>query len=224
MRRLDLTGQRFGRLVALGIACRNAKGRILWRCRCDCGNETRSKVDNLTRGIATSCGCLNREKASKRAKLRNTTHGHTCRGSASTEYRTWCSMLQRCKYPYTNDYERYGGRGIKVCERWQSFENFLSDMGLKPTPKHSIDRQDIDGHYEPGNCRWATIEEQANNKSNTRWLEVNGQRKSLTQWARERGISAWVISGRLKKGWSPHDSVMRPLMKVYKHRETARAK
>lgn len=131
-------------------------------CLCDCGNEKVVMLSNLKNGSTNSCGCLNKEKVSVRSK----THGD----SGSPEHRTWKLMKRRCDYPKGNRWIHYGGRGIKVCDRWlNSYENFLNDMGRKPTPKHSIDRINPDGNYEPSNCRWATAKEQSKNQR--RWKE-----------------------------------------------------
>jgi hypothetical protein len=126
-------------------------------CKCECGNEKIIHLTNLNNGSTKSCGCLNKLLVSKR----NKTHGD----STSQEYATWKRMKRRCDYEKGNRWEHYGGRGIKVCNRWlNSYENFLQDMGRKPSPQHSIDRINPDGNYEPSNCRWATSKQQANNK------------------------------------------------------------
>lgn len=135
------------------------------------------------------------------------THGLT----NSSEYRIWGKMKTRCFDKNTPIFHRYGGRGITVCDRWaNSFENFLSDMGLRPTAKHSIDRIDNDGNYEPGNCRWATAKEQANNRSSSILIAINGATKPLSVWADEYGLSRAVIAARISNGDSG-ESLIRPL-------------
>lgn len=129
-------------------------------CRCRCGKETRTCFSHLRRGIVKSCGCLN----SERTRLRNLTHGEATPGNRSREHVCWGSMWQRCTNPKTQSYRHYGGRGIVVCDRWKKFENFLQDMGRKPSPDYSIDRINNDGNYEPSNCRWATKSQQMRNR------------------------------------------------------------
>ena len=132
------------------------------------------------------------------------------------EYRTWRAMKARCHNTIDPKCANYGGRGIRVCERWaNSFEAFLEDMGRKPSPRHSIDRVDNDGNYEPSNCRWATPKEQANNqrlKRSARMVEWNGKTQTMSDWARELGISVTLIHYRLEKGWSPAEA-LRPARK-----------
>lgn len=164
----SVIGQRFGRLMVLREAkpkIRPSTDRPAHRdrravCRCDCGAEGEFAVAHLRRGGSQSCGCLQRERVAQRM----TTHGETLGRIRSTEYRTWKAMRQRCGDPFHQDFRLYGGRGIKVCDRWQSFSNFLADMGRKPSASHSIDRIDNDRGYEPGNCRWATAKEQRANQ------------------------------------------------------------
>lgn len=166
---VDITGEKFGLLTVLGLHGLNEKKKTLWECLCDCGNKTIVLGDNLKRSTK-SCGCLRVAKS--------TTHG----GSYTTEYNTWHSMINRCCNPNNKDFINYGGRGITVCERWKSdFNNFVEDMGKKPSKYYSIDRADVNGNYEPSNCKWATRSQQErnkrlNNKNNTghrgvRWIE-----------------------------------------------------
>jgi hypothetical protein len=158
MRPLNLLGQRFGRLVAYGKA-KDSKGWLTWQCQCDCGNVSLVKSGNLVNNTR-SCGCLKKE--TDRDNLPLIKHGEA--SGRSREYECWLSIRSRCYNQKSKDYARYGGRGIRVCSRWQTFELFLGDMGRKPSPIHSIDRKDNDGNYEPGNCWWATPKQQANNR------------------------------------------------------------
>lgn len=131
-----------------------------------------------------------------------TTHGHARRGAWTRTYTAWYSMKQRCLNPNTVGWARYGGRGIKVCEQWQSFERFLADMGEAPSAKHSLDRIDTDGDYAPNNCRWATKAEQDNNRSSCRYFEHGGLRLTVRQWADRSGIKYATLYRRLcLSGW-----------------------
>lgn len=152
----DLIGKRFGRLVVVEYRGSNAFQQSQYLCKCDCGKEKVVLAGNLTKGATTSCGCVRVEQVRDRSR----THGMT----GEPEHIAWKAMIARCTNPAAENFSYYGGRGISVCERWAtSFEAFFADMGRKPTPEHSIDRIDVNGNYEPGNCKWATKSEQAKN-------------------------------------------------------------
>jgi hypothetical protein len=148
------------------------------------------QAGNLTTGHTQSCGCFVKEETSARF----TSHGQY----GSLSYKSWADMIQRCENPKKFGYEYYGGRGITVCERWHNFEDFYADMGDKPTPKHTLERNRVDGNYDPNNCVWATQKEQQNNKRNNRIIEFRGQAKTLHQWADDFGINYGTLWSRLE--------------------------
>lgn len=208
----NLAGHRFGQLSVVGYAGPGGNGAG-WVCRCDCGVEKVIRRDHLVDGQTISCGCVRRAAVG----TRNKTHGHATKGAKTPEFRTWMSMIQRCRNP-RKEYRLYSGRGIKVCERWMSFENFFADMGPRPSSNHSIDRIDNDKGYSPENCRWATDREQASNRSDTRKVTFNGETMCIAEWARKLGINGRTVSGRIKLGWTVEDALFVPL----KHPPTSR--
>jgi len=132
-----------------------------------------------------------------------THHGHAADEKQSAEYRTWHGIKDRCSRPKNRNYHRYGGRGITMCDKWKnSFENFLADMGERPSDQHSIERKDNDGNYEPDNCIWATREDQDNNRSDCVFIEFDGLRMTLSQWGRHLNISRGTINARRRNGWT----------------------
>lgn len=156
--RLALSGQRFGRLVALSDTGRRKQGQSIWLCRCDCGGDAKVQAGNLRSGNTNSCGCL---QADMRG-VSSVRHGEARSSGHSAEWNTWQSMIARCKYPSSTSYPWYGGKGIKVCDRWSGedgFVRFLEDMGRRPGDGWSIDRIDPNGDYEPSNCRWLPLSE-----------------------------------------------------------------
>ena len=209
----EFVPETFGRLTTIGpkFTLRPDKRRWFQVCVCECGTYFVARCDSVVSGRIASCGCLQKETASIQGK-RNTKHGKR----HLPEYYIWQSMTQRCSNPNIESYHCYGGRGIRVCGRWlesdgQGFLNFLSDMGERPSKDLSIDRHpNPDGNYEPGNCRWATDKEQCRNRrSNTLWTH-NGKTQCIAAWAEEVGISQFILSKRLRRGWSVEKALQTP--------------
>lgn len=202
-----MIGRRFGKLVILRKSVRH--GRTLWVCRCDCGKQKPILNYNLKSGASRSCGCVVRTKTD----------------TALPEYTIWANMKGRCLTPTANFYARYGGRGIKVCDRWLKFKNFYVDMGPRPGPGYSLDRYpDRDGNYEPNNVRWATSDQQANNRSNNRIVEYRGRTMTLTEAARMSGTTMNEASIRYRMddlGWDITKALEHPSR--YRTKETAAA-
>lgn len=206
MRLIDLTGHTFGRLTVLGRSQRRTKWQIHWDCVCECGNTCDVGGKSLRTGDVRSCGCLRKESIAAIGR-RAAKHGKTGTGA----YESWAAMKYRCSNSNHMHFDNYGGRGIKVCERWLSFENFYEDMGDRPEGM-TLDRYpDFDGDYEPNNCRWATSIEQSNNKRNSHIISHNGETRTMTQWAKHLGIRPGTLSERIRKGWSIEDVLSKPL-------------
>ena len=198
---IDLKNKRFGKLFVksfVGIVGNNPHNK--WLCLCDCGKEVMVSGANLRSGVTKSCNCLQKETVS----IVNKKHGASI--VETKEYRAWMGLRKRCNNPNSLDYSQYGGRGITVCERWDSFENFLSDMGVAPNG-HSIDRIDVNKGYSPENCRWADAKTQARNKTNSRFLSVNGMIKTLAEWAEISNTSRSNIHKRIVRGWSTEQAI-----------------
>jgi len=200
---IDLTGQRFGRLTVLKRQANNKHNSEMWLCQCDCGNKKVIIGFDLKRGHTKSCGCLKKEGSLP-------THGHTAGGKESKTYITWNHMLDRCKNKNVVNYKDYGGRGISVCDRWLRFENFYADMGDKPEGL-TLERIDNDGNYEPSNCKWATRIEQANNTRFNVFIEYDGQRLTIAQWARKIGMNYFTLHNRIRDyGWPIKKALTEP--------------
>lgn len=190
---IDLTGERFGRLRVVSQAGKNKHGQLLWNCECDCGESCISLGFVMRKGEKQSCGCLHREVIASV----NLSHGM----SGTPIYAVYRGMMQRCYDKNSHAYDRYGARGIGVCDKWQTFEGFYEDMGDKPNGM-SLERKDNDGDYCPENVAWAGCKEQANNRRSNRILEYRGKSKTLTQWAEGIGMKPQTLHARIfRYGW-----------------------
>lgn len=196
----DLTGERFWQLTVLGpvevrrtVRPTGTDVRTFWLCQCDCGKRITAPSTHLRTEHTKSCGCRHEDR--KRRGF-NRTHGL----SRTPEYKIWVGIQQRCSNPNQDSYSDYGARGVSVCNRWKRFSAFFKDMGPRPSPGHTIDRIDVNGNYEPGNCRWATRSEQANNRQDTVFYEAFGRRLTCAQWAAEMNIGYSTLQMRLANG------------------------
>lgn len=187
---VDLTGNQYGRLTVVSFARQDKSGGSMWLCKCECGTKKVIRSNALRSGRSKSCGCMI-----------GVTHGNRRVKKTSPAYMSWSSMHSRCsnvKDPY---YDKYGGRGIAVCERWKKFEIFLSDMGARP-PGHTLDRIDVNKGYSPENCRWATPKTQSRNKRNNHLIDTPSGRVCITQASEIYGIKVQTLRRRLNQGWS----------------------
>lgn len=198
-RLIDLTGKKFNRLTVIERD-HTKTNRVYWWCECDCGKRKSVSASNIKRGCVQSCGCKNNDRAP--------------RGSVNTKRhplnRVWQGMISRCYSLQHPKYKRYGGRGIKVCDRWKVFENFCEDMGPRESINYTLDRKEVDGDYCPENCRWATFTTQNRNRSWCKYLTIYGQDKSLAEWAEIAGIHPSTINSRLGRGWPEKIAVFAP--------------
>jgi len=187
---MDFKGRRFGKMTVI-----RKSSTEYWMCVCDCGKTRHVRERNLE--TTPSCGCSHK-------------HVREAHGSyKTTEYRAYIRMIERCRNPDSQSYEHYGARGISVCDRWLfSFQNFIDDMGRKPSPSHEIDRVDNDGDYEPSNCRWATRKQQTNNTRRNVNITARGETHTIAEWSEITGLDASTIRSRLLRyGWTQEQSV-----------------
>lgn len=188
-----LIGKRFGRLTVIEKHSYDSHGHVFWLCKCDCGNIKSIASSSLLRAMTTSCGCFRKECLENRPSIH--------RGTKTPEYKSWLSMKRRCYCKTDKQYSRWGGRGITVCDKWkESFPNFLSDMGEKPSPYHTIDRIDNNGNYTPENCKWSNPKEQSRNRRSNKWYEYNGLKMIITDWGNYFGISSHAIQQKIRRG------------------------
>jgi len=189
----DITNLKFGKLTATHLAYRKNRTSH-WVCKCDCGNTTIVTLCNLSSNHTKSCGCFRKEEHLKRV----TKHGQNKKNKMTPEYRAWRHMKTRCYNAKAPFWRHYGGRGIIVCDRWKnSFVNFFTDMGLRPSPKHSIDRIDNNGDYSPDNCQWSTKKEQARNARSNVFITYKGKTQCFSAWSEELGIIKGTLWSRI---------------------------
>lgn len=211
----DLTGQRFGKLVARSIVGQDKHKNVIWLCECDCGRTHEVVSRALVGGSVRSCGCMGHgEFRNKRVEK------HGC--SKERLYRVWGCMLNRCYDPNRNEYPSYGGRGIEVCDEWRNsymeFRSWAYSNGYDPTLPGSectLDRIDVDGNYEPSNCRWIPMSKQCLNKQDTVWITYRGKRITIPEAEKINGIAQSTIRSRLGRNWSVEDAVEKPV-RVFK--------
>ncbi len=189
---LDLIGVTFGRLTAIKRSNnRGPAGEILWICQCSCNKKIEVRTASLRNGKTRSCGCLHHDAM---IPLRRN-------GFGTPELKAWKNMIRRCTDKNQRSWKNYGGRGIKVCKRWFKFENFLKDMGPMPSPSHTVERDNVDGHYCKSNCHWDTKANQTRNQRRSRKINYNGKMTCVAVLARKLGIDRKTLTWRLDKGW-----------------------
>jgi hypothetical protein len=202
---LDIVGKRFGRWKVTSLHGVSKNKMSTWLCICDCGTERVVRGANLKNGTSKSCGCLHAEITAARERK----HGEAWK---TPEYAIWQAMIQRCTNPNAATWNYYGGRGICVCDRWRnSFENFIADMGRRPSSAHTLDRVENNKGYDKDNCAWRTRKDQMNNTRKNRFIDINGDKRTVSQWAEHMNVDTRLIDGRLRRGWSGCDAVMTPI-------------
>lgn len=195
----DLTNQQFGNWRVMGLS-HTTGTKTFWRCRCVCGKIKNVVSYHLCMGA--SKGCFDCLQDKMRSSHPSTTHGM----SSSAEYNVWTLMWRRCTNKKLASYRHYGGRGITVCDRWRKFENFFADMGRRPIGR-TIDRKNNNDGYSPENCVWSTWREQQNNRRSNRWITIGGVKRTMSQWARIKGLNVGTVFSRLKRGCCPEDAI-----------------
>lgn len=202
----ELTNKTFGKLKVLKIHSRDKHKHLRWLCKCECGNEVVVLSDNLLRSHTTSCGC---------ERIRRNSEVHRIHGKTNTrEYVAWINMLNRCEDPKNKRYDRYGGRGISVCEKWHTFNGFWEDMEEGYAENLTIDRINGDGNYQKSNCKWSTITEQANNTSTNRLVTVDGITDTVANLCRRFEMKYTTAIQRLSNGWSADKAFKTPRREV----------
>jgi hypothetical protein len=207
----DISTERFGRLRPVRVVRLNKYNAAVWLCECDCGNLTDAVGIVLRQGRKRSCGCLKKDVSAQSGR-RSATHGHARQGAKTPEWVAWHTMRYRCLNPRSKKWVDYGGRGITVCDDWtNSFENFLRDMGYRPSPRHTLERKNNELGYSKNNCVWATMIEQSNNRRSTKMVEFHGRRVGLTILAREHGLDPARVRRRVRMGWSVDRALAEPV-------------
>jgi len=205
-------GTRFHRLLVTPRTARLPGGHKAWVCECDCGNECLRRPRELLTGDSRSCGCSRTESFSRTWREKMASRPPVKR-KKTPEYQVWTSAKGRCSRKNGKYWNRYGGRGIAMCDKWRrSFGAFLADMGRRPSPQHSLDRINNDGNYEPGNCRWATRREQMQNRSDNSRVTIGGETLVVTEWTRRLGIYEHLaaVYRRIHHGWDPVKALKTP--------------
>ena len=209
-------GNRHGRLVALSLQRaekRNGEIYRYWNCLCDCGKMVvRGTASLRDKKHTSSCGCFLSESTSRKNKV----HGFGARKKRTAEYQIWMGIRSRVNNPNHKNSKEYKERGIAICPRWNSFENFISDMGNKPTPKHTIERINNAGNYDPENCRWATRSEQARNRRSNVMLTYKGETLCVIEWCERIGIEFCTLISRVSRGWTDERAITTPVRFVTK--------
>ena len=207
----DMSNLKFNRLTVLSFNGR-INGHSYWECLCDCGNKTIVEGYNIRNGITKSCGCYAVERLKQRGKYAVLPDMKTHGLSNSKLYAVWSTMKARCLNKNNHAYSRYGGRGIKVCDRWlHSFENFFADMSGSYKDGLTLERKNVNGNYEYENCKWATYKEQARNtRSNIRFVQ-DGKEITLAQYCEDNNIKLGLVHRRLRDGWDLKDAISKPI-------------
>lgn len=204
---IDLLNKTFNKLTVIELLPLVPNKPRKWKCICSCGSTATTTSYALRSGHTKSCGCIQKEKI----KTLNLSHGKT----GSAEIKIWYKMRDRCMNPKSKSYKHYGARGISICNRWMDSSLFLSDMGTRPSPHHSIDRIDVNGNYEPSNCRWTTHTQQANNRRNTKQYTYNNDTKTIPEWCKALNLNYKNVNLRISQKWSIHRALSTPTNKPF---------
>lgn len=198
-----MVGQRSGRWTVVEFAGYTKRGSARWLCACSCGVRRVQDGSMIRRGRTLSCGCLSLEQFRRRL----ISHGNAHRGKRTASYRSWARMIQRCHNPNNTNWKYYGGRGIAVCDRWRTYENFVADMG-EPPIGHSIERLEVNGNYEPSNCIWADHRTQMRNTRKTVTIVLNGERMTFSEAAKNLRVQKTTMYDRMRRHQITHQQVV----------------